>query len=354
MKLATYNIENIWSRCHHLHRLEYELYISEFEHILGKLYRTGADYARLRQLFPILGLNYNEKLFLQVCQANGPILPKTWVEWNYLPLNGARYDGEYMIIKQPIGSWSRKHKQQVLDDVNADVVLVQEVEDRQSLTSLSHLGKFIPENLMMMPGNHAFEREMLLCYPSNFVLSYMLSSVNLRDKNSAAFFGYDFQIYELVTAKGNSLWLLCVHLEEGNKTRNDLKRKLQAQYIARAYQDLRRKGKQHIAVMGTFGAVSFCHSLKPLLYDCDLKDVSRHPLFRNGSSSGNTYHKRLNIRNKDYLLLSPKLYDSLKACGIHRWGMWAGESDKWPVYPRLIKEEHAASSHPLIWVELDL
>jgi hypothetical protein len=60
------------------------------------------------------------------------------------------------------------------------------------------------------------------------------------------------------------------------------------------------------------------------------------------------------------ILLSPALRSAAGASGVFRRGVWPGvRPRKWDVYPELDpvlggREEHAASDHAAIWVDLDL
>jgi exonuclease III len=82
--------------------------------------------------------------------------------------------------------------------------------------------------------------------------------------------------------------------------------------------------------------------------------VFEHPAFDNGGYPG-TYGL-CNAGNKiDYILLSPKLYQRVRAGGAMRQGMWPGvRPRRWETYEDLDDPKNAASDHAALWVELDL
>ncbi len=114
--------------------------------------------------------------------------------------------------------------------------------------------------------------------------------------------------------------------------------------------------------MGTLNAVSYCYSLTPLLLKTNLKDVSKHPSFNvdfdKGKDAGyhslGAYRMGVNIKQKDYLLLSPELFTRVNTSGLNRKGMWPEKQPMWTVYPSINQKNQAASAHPAIWGDISL
>ena len=94
----------------------------------------------------------------------------------------------------------------------------------------------------------------------------------------------------------------------------------QAQRVAEVYNRLRSEGKTKILVMGTLNTPSYCRSLSPLLQETDLKDITKHKTFNVDFDKGKdadyfrlgAYRLGVNIKQKDYLLLSPELFKKVK------------------------------------------
>ncbi len=71
--------------------------------------------------------------------------------------------------------------------------------------------------------------------------------------------------------------------------------------------------------------------------------------FKRGNALGNDNQKI------DYLLLSPACFERVRAGGLFRMGAWPGSRPpRWPVYPELTAEIHAASDHHVIWADIDV
>jgi len=129
--------------------------------------------------------------------------------------------------------------------------------------------------------------------------------------------------YEITTPSKNKICLLAVHLQEQGKDKEncDTLRFRQAHRVAEIYRQLRDQGQEYVIVAGTLNAVPYCFSLAPLLQKTDLKNVSKHPDFNVAGEKEkdvgylhmNTYRMGLNIKQRDYLLLSPEMLGGLKA-----------------------------------------
>lgn len=100
----------------------------------------------------------------------------------------------------------------------------------------------------------------------------------------------------------------------------------------------------------------------PLLRDTDLKDVAKHPSFNVDYDEGRdasyfrlgAYRMGVNIKQKDYLLLSPNLFDMVKDCGLNRKAVWPEKRPMWPIYSTLDSKKKAASEHPLVWGKVEI
>jgi hypothetical protein len=115
-------------------------------------------------------------------------------------------------------------------------------------------------------------------------------------------------------------------------------------------------------VAGTLNAVSYCFSLAPLLQKTNLKDISKHPSFNYaGEKEKDTGYLHLkankmglNIKQKDYLLLSPEMFSRVKNSGLNRKATWPERASQWQVYNSIKNEKQAASGHPVVWGEIEI
>jgi hypothetical protein len=62
------------------------------------------------------------------------------------------------------------------------------------------------------------------------------------------------------------------------------------------------------------------------------------------------YAKGVNIKQQDYLVLPPTLFQHIKSCGLNRKAMWPEKRPQWQLYSTVKKQSQAASGHPLVWV----
>jgi len=115
-------------------------------------------------------------------------------------------------------------------------------------------------------------------------------------------------------------------------------------------------------VAGTLNAVPYCFSLAPLLQKTDLKDVSKHPDFNvagekekdAGYLGIKAYRMGLNIKQMDYILLSPEMFSRVKNSGLNRKALWPKKASQWPVYNTIKTEKQAASEHAVVWGEIEI
>lgn len=126
--------------------------------------------------------------------------------------------------------------------------------------------------------------------------------------------------------------------------------------MAGLYEQLRNEGQDNIVIAGTFNTVSYCHSISPLLQKIDLKNISRHQTFKVAKDVGEdtgyyrmgAYKMGVNIKQKDYLLLSPDLFKKVKDCGISRKAVWPEKRPQWEIYNSVQSASKAASEHTVL------
>ena len=62
----------------------------------------------------------------------------------------------------------------------------------------------------------------------------------------------------------------------------------------------------------------------------------------------------VNIKQKDYMLFSPALFNKMKDSGLNRKAMWPEKHPQWSIYKSVSNRNVAASEHPLVWGKIDL
>jgi endonuclease/exonuclease/phosphatase family metal-dependent hydrolase len=141
----------------------------------------------------------------------------------------------------------------------------------------------------------------------------------------------------------------------GTAAQNNAKRKRQARYIRKVYDQHVAAGHANVAILGDFNDTPDSDPLSPLLSSgSTLKDISEHPTFVDGGRPG-TYGNCTASNKIDYILLSPALFAAVAACGMERRGMWGGKNGTlWPHFPQIKSENEAASDHAALWVDLNI
>lgn len=375
MKIATFNIQNLFhrDRCFlekqfNKNREEWEM---EVDQLLEKPIKSIQDNDRIRELACLVGMDKCNQLPYAVLRRKA----------GFLFLKGKNYskelkaseltdwNGWVALQNHPIDPIAVENKARVIADVNPDILVLQEIEDRASLEEfndefLSRFGSKPFQKTCVMQGNSKRSQEIGILTRKGYEIQSVRSHVYYLNFPGEIVFDKDLMEYEILTARGNSLWILATHLQEQteDKEHSDAIRKAQAEKIAEVYNYLYSEGKKHIAVVGTLNSASYCNSLSPLLLQTNLKDITKHLSFNVDFDKGKdaeyyslgAYRMGVNIKQKDYLLLSPELFDKVKSSGLNRKGIWAEKRPIWSVYPSMENKTQSASEHPAIWVRLSI
>lgn len=373
MKIATFNIQNLFHRDRSFlekpfnkNREEWEI---EVDQLLEKPIKSIQDNYRIRELACLVGMDKCNQLPYAVLRRKA----------GFLFLKGKNYskelkaseltdwNGWIALQNYPIDPIAVENKARVIADVNPDILVLQEIEDRASLEEfndefLSRFGCKPFQKTCVMQGNSKRGQEIGILTRKGYQIQSVRSHIYDLNFLGEIVFDKDLMEYEILTARGNSFWILATHLQEQTeyKEHSDAIRKAQTEKIAEVYHKIYSAGKKHIAVMGTLNTVSYCNSLAPLLQGTNLKEVIKHPSFNVDFDKGKdasyyslgAYRMGVNIKQTNYLLLSPELFEKTKSCGLNRKGIWPEKRPMWSVYPSIQCNAQAASEHPAIWVDL--
>jgi endonuclease/exonuclease/phosphatase family metal-dependent hydrolase len=375
MKIATFNIQNLFHRDKSLVNIQAGNavinWLNEMDHLMRKHTKTSNDLDRIKDLSFLLGFEKVSRksyavmrrrggaLFFRGCHSSGEIKANSLTDWN----------GWVALQTIPVDPVATQNKARVIAEVNADVLLLQEVEDRNSLLEFNI--QLLPEfngvpyrELLVLQGNDGRGQEMGMLTKNGFQIQEVRTYGNELDDNGKPIFDKNLVKYEITTPLQNKICLLSVHLQEPGKDKEncDALRFRQAQRVAEIYLQLRSQGQELVIVAGTLNAVSYCFSLAPLLQKTDLKDISKHPGFHvavekekdAGYLCMKAYRMGLNIKQNDYLLLSPEMFSRVKNSGLNRKAVWPEKASQWPVYNTIKNEKQAASEHAVVWGEIEI
>lgn len=397
MRLATFNVENLFARARALDTADPALgqpALSAFEafnriaaepvytedhktamlaalETLGVFVRTRAGLRlnprQFETAFALLRENRGD--FLAAPDDREPrIVAKGRADWN----------GWVELIVDPVDELATRMTARVVDDVAADVICLVEAESRPSLVKfndeLLH-GRY--GHAMLVDGNDPRGIDVGLYCAADIDVVWVRSHVDVPDPAVAGkrLFSRDCPLYRLRLPGGADLFLLLNHLKSQSFTSGnpDPLRMRQSTEVRAIYDRLRADGAEFVAVLGDFNKgpdrndptrhptleallgpdspLVDAYSLDAFTGLFDPKDADRE---RPGSFQSCTIGNRL-----DYILLSPELAERVTDGGVFRKGLWGNPKNVqppklWSVYPEITASRHAASDHAAVWVELDL
>lgn len=371
MRIATFNIENIFQRDTRLidqFRSQSILkWFDEFDDLRKNRAKGVREIHRMRELHYLIGFHNS------VMEPNPGLSRKTgrlYLRQKDFPDYSEGYSQSPAAAERknysPNSTSSVRNKARLISEVNPDVLILQEVEDRYALLGFNRNYLPVPDQfaqVISMSGNDSQGRGMGLLLKKDFSLKSIKTYSNLT-QNQKSVFDKDFQIYHLTSPVGKDVLIFNVHLQDsyGQKKLNDQRRRLQSHKVTEVYQEFLKSGFKNIIVAGTFNSPSFSNSLLPIFRDSDLKDMKYHPSFNVDFDKGKNadyfrlgaYRMGVNIRQRDYMLLTRELLKKIECCGLNRKGIWPEKVRQWRCFNTVNRLKDQASSHPLIWADINL
>ena len=370
MKIATYNVENLFDRAKALNtdsaiarnaiKQEAELNLL----IQQEVYDDDTKERMLSLLKSLRILKTDEGPFVFLRKIRGSFLKRPRTGDVTVAADGrADWVGWIELKTEAVNSVASQNTGRVIRDVDADIIAVIEAEHRIALKQFSEAVLAEVEgkpyaNIMLIDGNDDRGIDVALMTKTGYNIGMMQSHINDFNDAGTAIFSRDCPEYCVTTPQGETIWFLPNHFKSkfgGNDPVSQNKRLQQARRTAEIYKRLIAEGNENVVVLGDLNDTPDSDALKPLLQQTDLKDVTTHRKFSPGEFPGIGTFGLGNSDNKiDYLLLSPALFSRVQEAGIFRKGAWPGSRPKrWTVYDELQKEVHAASDHHLLWVQID-
>ncbi|MDN5847269.1 MAG: endonuclease/exonuclease/phosphatase family protein [Candidatus Nitrosocosmicus sp.] len=221
----------------------------------------------------------------------------------------------------------------VINSVGTDVLCLVEVENRLSLNKFN-------ENVIPQVGGEKFEFTMVIdgnddrgidvgiSTKSSYDITSIATHVHDSDQGERIFMR-DCAEYTVRTPGGNSILILVNHFKsqsaknDEEKKENNRLRKREATRVRQIYEERRRQGIEFIAIVGDLNIDPSHDSLQPLLGNgSNLLDIMSHEKFKDEYQLSWTYKRGINGSKLDYILLSPKLQETVERAGIERHGVW--------------------------------
>jgi endonuclease/exonuclease/phosphatase family metal-dependent hydrolase len=262
------------------------------------------------------------------------------------------------LVSEDLSAEAISNTGRVVTEVNADIQLMVEVEDRLTLKRFNEQILSSTDAppayryCMLIDGNDGRGIDIGLLSRETYRLVSVRSHIDEPyPDRSKVLFSRDCAEFEIDGLPGGkTLWVLGNHFKSkgyGDKGASDAKRKAQADRVADIYQDVLTRS-DYVAVMGDFNDTPDSDALGKLLSSSGLKDVMAHPRYEGDPG---TYQTGKSPNQKiDYLLLSPALWAHVAKVGVERRGVYAPRT--FPHFPGLTART-AASDHAAVWVDLD-
>jgi len=370
MKIASYNVENLFDRAKAFNEETPEAKKAikdeaELNTLFQKTEYNAATKKRILVLLQSLGiLKSDEGPFVILRKIRGQFIKRPKQGPAEIIANGrGDWVGWVELKMAHVNETAIMNTGRVISEVDADIIAVIEAEHRVALKQFSDavikkVGGIPYTNVMLIDGNDERGIDVGLMTKAGFVIGTMRSHIHDVDANGKAIYSRDCPEFCVETPQGENIWILPNHFKSkfgGNNGPSQNKRKAQAKKTAEIYNKLTAEGNTNVIVLGDFNDTPDSDTLKPLLKDTNLKDISEHPTFDTGEFPGKGTFGLGNDNNKiDYLLLSPALFARITKCGLFRKGAWPGKNPKrWTVYDELTEEIHVASDHHLVWCEIN-
>lgn len=367
MKIATFNVQNLFHRDRSLLKKPFGMnltdWINELDTLMLKTSKSLSQQDRIKELSFLIGFEKPSPRPYAILRRKAGFLYMRGLNLSSETKanNITNWNGWIELQTIPIHPKSTDHKAKVIADVNPDILLLQEIEDRASFEDFNQL--ILPkfnckpyEHSFVIQGNDMNSLEMGIAlrqgYNLEAVRTHNINSISNDD-------GKSLIEYEISTPTKETIWLLNAYLQKSTteKKQSDKIRQKQISQIAEVYNKLVAEGKISIIIAGTFNAPSYCYSLSPLLQSTDLKDITKHLSFEVDIDKGTdasyfrlgAYRMGVNIKQKDYMLFSPALFDKMTDSGLNRKAMWPEKRPQWSIYKSVASKNVAASEHPMVW-----
>lgn len=375
MKLAFFNIQNIFQRHIDLvgrYNAENKAqWTEEFETLFIKPERTQKDYDRMRILSHFLGFDKEEQTpYFTIKNTIGQLqlrkgLDKEMPKASHL----THWEGWAKVDSIPIEEVAVLNKAKVIAEVAPDILILLEVEDRASLVEfnrhyLSSKDGSPYKEIVFLGTNDLYGRGMGILAKEGFNLESMQTRVNDLEDKGKPIFDVDLQEYRFRTRSDLSLDIHCTHFANNDYDSEIFtnRQKIQSKHISKLLTKKRMDTSAHSVLMGTLNAPAYSSFISPIIKDTSLRDITKHPYFMGDLDKGKdadyfrlgAYKMGINIKQRDYLMLSDDLFNAIENCGLVRKGMWHKKQPQWDIFSSIKNEKHAASEHPLLWCQLNL
>lgn len=366
MIIATFNVENLFERPRAMNLPTWREgqpalnAAAELNALFNRAVYSNADKRkmlhRLRK-FDLLATRSNNT-FLTLRTVRGTLLERKQDQPARIVANGRDdWTGWIELKKEPIADPAITNTARVITEVNPDILVLVEVENRPALQRFHDkilaplAAKPYPYN-MVIDGND--ERGIDVGILSRYPIQRMRSHIADLPRKGATgrTFSRDCPEYYVELPSGRELLILPNHFASKGSDRTGERRKLQAARVRAIYEGLKKRYPLAV-IAGDLNDHPGGGSLNALLKQTDLTDAMALKQYQ-GAFPG-TYQRGTANEKIDYLLLSPALRRKVEAVDVFRRGYYAPR--KWESFENIgaeSRERFQASDHHCVWADVAL
>ena len=381
IKIASFNVENLFARPKVFGSSDWsvgEPVLNAYEEVSTRIQKasyTANDKTRIRDLLVALDI--------YTTTATGAIRRKQTQnpKWAWLRKNRGKFDreprdqtqsveiiadgrGDWIgwveLAKEPVDETATRMTARVIQDVDADIFGVVEVEDRPSLVRFNgDLLAGLYRHVMLVEGNDERGIDVAIMTRDGFEIESIRSNVDKVD-NQGTIFSRDCAQHEVGTPNGVVIHVLVNHFKSQSGG-GGAKRKRQATAVREIVDGLIQQGA-HVVVLGDLNegpaaAGSQAPNLASLFdNNSPLIDCYSLPGFDVGNRPG-TFDS-CGLRNRlDYIFISQSLQAHYAAGRLFRKGLWGSRVTRptnWETYSEITSSKDGASDHSAVVIELNV
>ncbi|MFA6570061.1 MAG: endonuclease/exonuclease/phosphatase family protein [Bacteroidota bacterium] len=366
MRIATFNVENLFNRPKPFNT-EYDTagrQILKDYYELNNLLREPEYTDSIKTEIETFVQQY--KLIDRTIQERDLVLrdirKKLWIQhkdgtktWQ---VNGyAEFLGWVELEKDPVDADAIQNTARVLAEVNADIQLLIEIEDRTTLQKfhdnilkpmLEDEGKEPYKHILLLDGNDG--RGIDIGLLSRVPVEWIRSHIEVLNNAKHPMFPRDCIQFVFALKNGEKLVLFGNHFSSQASDKTGKRRKEQSELVSE-YVKATLATYQNVVVAGDFNENPSKGSMTKLLTKSKLKDAMLMEQYKDKDIFPGTFKTGSATNKLDYLLLSESLQNKVLEINVNRKGY---KSRKWEPYPTVKEEWTYASDHHCVWVELDI
>lgn len=359
MRIASYNVENLFSRPIVFNMIDHNRSslivqkISEFSRLMDQE-SYSADKARIEELHSEI----KDFIFINIRSSEvGRFLFSG--ESKLLARGRGDWDGFVDLKRERFSSEQVKFTGKVIKTVKADVQCLVEVESADTLKRFNTdvLGSRYSDRIVI-DGNDPRGIDIALAATKKFPIVTAKTNIFARD-DFGTIFSRDCLEVEIGVPGGRNVFVLINHFKAKDRTPeiSDAKRLRQAGEVARILKHRYDLSRDYLIVAGDLNDEPSSAPLAPLTSLSGLSnvlDVVGHP----ADDRWTYYYGKGRQHNAiDYLFVSDALAPHVRAAGIERRGIYGLErltGGKQKSFDGIDHWKLAASDHAAIWADLDL